>query len=1163
MAIGLGFLFIRYLFDPVFYKKIIEDSLTQAFGNAVSIGEARISLWEGMGVTFDDLRIRDRSGSFDLLQSKKLFLKVRLLPLLKKEVQWKRVILERPTLRLLRNVQGQFNFAEGRQTDEGSKDFPKKTIETLASLFGGSFSISEGHVIFVDQGLGGPEVDTEIRSFNLEVSRISYRNPFPFRLSGKIGEPKQEGFFSISGTLQDIPEDLDLSKGKIDARMELKGIDTSRLWPYLKRWLPMKDLAGALTASGQYQGDLAGVFKAKARIGLKNVIFDWPEVFSYVHTPEWANLTVEVDSGKGEIKIPQVSVELPEIRVRGKGRIYGVGTSGMGMEAEAQSDPFDLADARRLIPYRVITPEVSNALFRGEGKGSLQIVSAKLSGKMPEIDHCDRLENAHVLSAELKLNGVRVKLPWNLPAFDALKGSLVFKDGHLNLNKVEGKVYHSTLENVQGVFRELLQTSTLQVETEGRFDLKDLSSLAKTDLFPQEVSQVLSSVQIQSGMANYRLSMKGVIKSPYRFEHRGSYVLSNARFSQRMVPFPLQVREGRIDLSNEDFHLSDARVEFGQSSLLMTGTWKHGDKPSPLEIFARGKIDLKNLFTLAQSPLFPEEIRSKTEKIETLSGTGQLSLRLRSSAGPTGFSYEGELAPRDVFLRPKGTSLPLTFKEGTVSFSNRRIGLSGVTILCLNSSLRVDGEMKDGGVRLSTRGSLDLKNLPSLFQLPFFPESLRSRIGDLQDPKGEAEVALRWQGMATEWVDSLREGRVNLRGVSFSHRKVPLPFAQVEGTILLSPQQLQFQALRGKLGDTQITVSSTIPRAATPLAGAVEPRRKRISFQVSSPLLDLDLFLPKKTESAPAAVSLEGFRDLMSSWEADGKIEAAQVRYQDLFYQQLKVEIKTEEERLHVYPFQLKGAAGDFWGEGWFMPVEKGIRFEIKPRVSNMEARAFMRIISPRSRNEGISYSGRFHIDKAELEGEGEDFQKIKSSLNGSLRLELENGAIERNNVLSKIFSLLNVSQYFKGRFPDLKTKGLPFREVVAHFQIRDGVAMTEDFLVDSDAMRITGMGKIDLGRNQIDGKVGVHPLGAIDTVLSNIPIAGYILTGKEKAFLSFVYEVKGDLDDPKVEAIPIKSLGEGAFGIIKRILETPIRPFEKLPASPNSSSNSSDEEKK
>jgi uncharacterized protein YhdP len=194
--------------------------------------------------------------------------------------------------------------------------------------------------------------------------------------------------------------------------------------------------------------------------------------------------------------------------------------------------------------------------------------------------------------------------------------------------------------------------------------------------------------------------------------------------------------------------------------------------------------------------------------------------------------------------------------------------------------------------------------------------------------------------------------------------------------------------------------------------------------------------------------------------------------------------------------------------------------------------------------------TGRVHVDRVELRGEGEDFQKVKESLNGSLRLEMENGVIERFNILAKIFSILNVSQLLMGRFPDLKTKGLPYHQIMANIHIKDGVASTEDFLVDSDAIKITIFGKVDLGKNLIDAKIGIHPLVTLDTVLSKVPIAGYILTGKDKAFLSYLYEVKGDLDDPKIEAIPIKGLGEGFLGIIRRLLETPLRPFQEAPSS-------------
>ncbi len=265
----------------------------------------------------------------------------------------------------------------------------------------------------------------------------------------------------------------------------------------------------------------------------------------------------------------------------------------------------------------------------------------------------------------------------------------------------------------------------------------------------------------------------------------------------------------------------------------------------------------------------------------------------------------------------------------------------------------------------------------------------------------------------------------------------------------------------------------------------------------------------------------------------------------------MKGEMKTVDGKLHIHPFQFKTNGGDFWGEGWIQPTEKGIRFEIKPRLSNIEAKAFIRTLFQKEEEGRVALTGRVHIDKVELRGEGENSQKMKESLNGVLRFEIENGVIERFNILSKIFSILNVSQWFKGRLPDLKTKGLPYRDITATLQVKDGIVFTDDFLVDSDAMRITILGKVDLGKNFIDARIGVHPLVTVDTILSYVPIAGYILTGKDKGFISYFYDVKGNLDDPKIEGIPFKIVEESTWGIIKRLLETPLRPFRK-----NSSSN-------
>jgi hypothetical protein len=434
----------------------------------------------------------------------------------------------------------------------------------------------------------------------------------------------------------------------------------------------------------------------------------------------------------------------------------------------------------------------------------------------------------------------------------------------------------------------------------------------------------------------------------------------------------------------------------------------------------------------------------------------------------------------------------------------------------------------------------------------------------IQELGGSAEVRLKWEGRNEDWIRTLKEGEMRLRVVDLQHRDLPVPLSHFEGSISLTPGQIRFDELKGKVGDSPITVSGSFlksspssPRSSPKTAsdsGWIAPGN-HLSFQIFSPQLDLDPLFPKKEGSSPP--SFDTVRNLLSNWSIDGKIQVDQGRYRGLRCQDLKTEMKTVEGTLFIRPFQCKADGGDVWGEGWLKPTEKGIRFEIKPRFSNMEARAFFRTLFQNGEEPRTVMTGNVHVDKVKLQGEGEDFEMVKASLNGNLRFEVEKGMIERWKILSKIFSILNVSQLFMGRLPDLKTKGFPFHQVRANFDIKDGIASTEDFFVDSDSMKITIFGKVDLGKNLIDAKIGVHPLVTIDTLLGNVPIAGYILTGEDKGFISYFYQVKGDLDDPKIETVPLKSIEEASWGVIKRLLQTPLRPFQKTPSSNSNGKNS------
>ncbi len=1142
----LGYLFFSHLFDPAFYKKILEEALSQAFEREVLVGRAKVNIWDGVGFSFEDFRIKDPPSDFDLLYSKRVILRVKLSRLLRGEVRWKRIVLDRPVLRLWRDREGRFNLWDDFLSGKNLRTSHQRTLQILSTLFGGSVLIRDGEVSFYDEGAGPAPLVTRIRALYFSLTDVSHGTPFPFRLSANIAHTHKEGTLVLSGTIQDIPEDMDLAKGTIAARLELRGLQTLHFWPYLKSLLPMERIVGELDATVRYQGSLGGRFKASANLKFKDLIFDYPKVFAYAIRSKWMNIELRVDYDQKDLKVSDLSVQLPELGLKVKGKLYGIGTKQMGIDAEAQSTAFDLSEAKKFIPFHIITRDVSESLFQSEGEGPFQILSVKLSGKMREIEHCDQPSHARILSVEARADGVRLRLPWGLPLLENLKGRLSYKDGHLYFTQTEGRVFHSRIHRAHGIFYQLLQTPTLEVNLEGKMELRDLVSFRKIKGLEGERATVLSEIQVDEGRADYRLFARAVLKPPLRFQHRGSYHLFKVRITHPQIPLPLLIGGASVDLSNEELKWSDARIDLGESSFLTEGSWRRGE-PHPLKMRVRGKADLKDWSTFVRVPLFPQETRAKTAWIEEASGKADF---LFQGEGDSNFQfafYELEVIPRSVHLRMKGIPTAIAFREGAVSLSPDGVHFAKFRIQSRASFLTLNGTAKRGALDLTTRGSIDWKDLFPILQSPLSPLHVRAVLKGVEEISGLTEGHGRWEGREERGMALLKEAEVRLRGVSLKHSAFKEPLSSLEGTLVLSHEEIRLIELKGMIGSSPLSFSGTISRWREP-EERLKGKRGFAVFQLSSPSFDLDLLLPKGEEGR--SLSFEKLREWLSIWSLEGKVDAQKGRFRDLLFQDLKVNVKTDGEKLVFEPVQLKGMGGDLWGGGWIEPSEKGIRFEITPRISNMEAKPFLRLLLQKGKEERIMIRGRLHVDRASLRGEGSNFQEVKESLQGSLRIEAEDGVIEKWKIIARIFSLLNVSQLFWGRLPDLKAKGLPYRQILANVRIKDGVARTDDFVLESDAMRITLVGEIDLARNRIDATIGVHPLVTVDLILSHIPVAGYILTGKDKAFLSYVYEVKGDLDNPRIEAVPMKGLGKNLLGIIQRLLETPLRPFQKSPNS-------------
>jgi uncharacterized protein YhdP len=166
----------------------------------------------------------------------------------------------------------------------------------------------------------------------------------------------------------------------------------------------------------------------------------------------------------------------------------------------------------------------------------------------------------------------------------------------------------------------------------------------------------------------------------------------------------------------------------------------------------------------------------------------------------------------------------------------------------------------------------------------------------------------------------------------------------------------------------------------------------------------------------------------------------------------------------------------------------------------------------------------------------------------------MRDGRIGRYTVTAKILALLNVAQLLDLKGPDLAAEGMPYERLTADIKIARGIARTDNLVLESRAIKVSAVGTVNLAEDTVDLTVAVRPFQNVDRILTNIPVAGWLLGGKEKSIIVAYYHVTGSLRDPQVAAVPLKSVGRNIFGIFRNLLEIPealTGPYEDLPPQP------------
>lgn len=564
---------------------------------------------------------------------------------------------------------------------------------------------------------------------------------------------------------------------------------------------------------------------------------------------------------------------------------------------------------------------------------------------------------------------------------------------------------------------------------------------------------------------------------------------------------PLRGVQGHIILRKGVIVFTGGEASYGRSRLSsVNGTYAPDEREFTLH--AWGDLELAELREQLKLGIYTTEATTMASSLQELGGRarGHLSLRLVKDA-PS--QMQGKLALDSARLRKD--DLSLTDLTGDLVFTAREIKGERIKGLISGSPIQINLLLKDYG---SVDGMFDLRVDSTGIKAGALTRLLLSS-GSIQDP-GIVRGAVRYQGSLSDKENRKLTGTVDLINVQLTTQPLLQPIRELNGKIKIDETGIDFQNLQGLLVGLPSSVNGRWRYAEKP----------QLIFDFAAPNLDITYLLSQVDAESS---------DFYANLQAQGRIALAKGKIKDLEFGGLKTAV-TLDRRVWRLTDLTARVAGGGTAQGVTIITDRpdtlGITADSK--IQGVPVQSFLRWFDMTT----TEMTGRVNMSGS-LQTNGNDDAERKRNLSGVFNLEIEDGTIHRMRIVVQILNLLDLSRWFTLQLPDLAKQGIRFRKITGDFKVDKGVYRTENLLVDSDDLRMTGAGKIDVSKDEVEFVVAVRPFAGIDSAIHHIPLLGRGIAAIKNSFLVASFNIKGPIEDPTITPAPLGTLSEWFWGVL------------------------------
>ena len=806
------------------FKTLAVEKLEELTRREVKIGEAEMDIVRGLSIRLKDVAVRSRSAEEPELMARSVWVVVKLLPLLDKRVEVKKIIVQGLSLRMVRDAEGRFSLGDVKKWI--TQPAESNLFKILKASLMNQLMVEDGAIHFQDYFNRPPEdpLPLNLEHISFSVRKNFLDSPFQFTLKGEIANGGSPTAFQVSGAFDNFSESQGFTGISINGKIRVHELNVSSFQPYLKKVLAKTPPGSWLSLDSSFSGNLGGTLKSEGTLKYSSNLNKNRPTLRDAHVPYRGGLEYKVSLNQDSIYIEELKSESGPFKFTAKGSLTNFLSNDPSVSFDLVTDSFLVNKSIDYLPLKFF-PEEYHALIQSRFKnGSIKIKSLKFEGSLNQLRELAQEKNRSLISSELKMKHVDWQSP--LPALQNVTGTFKVNKGNATLHITKARYENQPITNVHGTINNFMTRPRVDLKVENEVEMSQFHETLKRIFKGHPLLDSIAVYDNFEGTAIVRLDVKGPLDDFDRLAITGRMALNNVSLNEKGFGPRLENLNGNIIYSHtpEAAKRTDAywipvikfdnlSGNFSKSAFSDLNGEMGFSNGEPLEkmsaTYNLASSDLRYVF----SDDSEDALVGLKEELDFVSG--RLVLKYRSQGNPAKPETEkewGKIELKNLSMKYPDRLMAMMDLNGNITYGDGKIRLESWNGRYGDSPFQLEGE-------------IDRKNIKKLeYALRLnFPELVHTDLKDIplfKDFKfaGPAHVSLNLNGN----LDSFKfEHQADLTQVEYQilgfmkKRSNALNKFKAKGSVLKNGGII-IDSWSYELGGNQVSGSAGIPDLDNP-----------------------------------------------------------------------------------------------------------------------------------------------------------------------------------------------------------------------------------------------------------------------------------------------------------------------------------------------------------